>query len=122
MPNYYGNMQDCSRRNTGNIGNCNNNRSAYYRNANHYSRSDDSCCEKERRYSEDSCRCEKEHHHKCRECSVRETIKGLSDMPLAMAYVPWQCWDKIYDADKGFCRGTIFKELDKPFEAKGGRC
>lgn len=108
MPNYYGNMQDCSRRNTGNTGNCNNNRNAYYRNANYY------------RYSDDSC-CEKEHHHKCKECSVRETIEGLSDMLLAMAYVPWQCWDKIYDADKGFCRGTIFKELDKPFEAKGGR-
>ncbi|MDO4473026.1 MAG: hypothetical protein Q4B75_00005 [Eubacteriales bacterium] len=105
MPNYYGNMQDCSRRNTGNIGNCNNNRNAYYRNVNNYGthscqrdgnghddcrRSDDSFCEKEHRYSEDSCRCEKEHHHKCKECSVRETIKELSDMPLAMAYVPWQ--------------------------------
>ncbi len=40
-------------------------------------------------------------------------------MPLAMAYVPWQCWRDLYAADEGFRRGTIFKELDKPFY--GGR-
>ena len=41
-------------------------------------------------------------------------------MPLAMAYVPWQKWKNIYDADKGFCRGTIFQELDLPFCGIGG--
>ena len=34
---------------------------------------------------------------------------------LAMVYSPYQAWDKIYDADIGFTRGTIFQELDKPF-------
>lgn len=42
------------------------------------------------------------------------------DMVLAMAYVPWQKWQKIYDAEKGFCRGTIFEELDLPFRGIGG--
>lgn len=50
----------------------------------------------------------------------RETISFLKDMPLAMAYVPWQTWQNIYDAEKGFCRGTIFQELDLPFEGVGG--
>ncbi|HJB19395.1 MAG TPA: spore coat associated protein CotJA [Candidatus Bariatricus faecipullorum] len=41
-------------------------------------------------------------------------------MPLAMAYVPWQNWRNLYDIHKGFTRGTIFEELDKPFYGKGG--
>ena len=45
----------------------------------------------------------------------------LEDMPLAMAYVPWQTWRDIYDAEKGFHRGTIFQELDLPFLGKGGK-
>ena len=43
-----------------------------------------------------------------------------SDMPVAMAYVPWQKWQDLYDPYKGLERGTIFKELDKPFLGKGG--
>lgn len=45
---------------------------------------------------------------------------NMADMPLAMAYVPWQRWQNIYDAEKGFCRGTIFQELDLPFYGIGG--
>lgn len=55
-----------------------------------------------------------------RPCKTPEM--ACSDMPgksLAMAYVPWQSWRDIYDFDKGFCVGTIFAELNKPFE--GGR-
>ena len=33
----------------------------------------------------------------------------------AMAYVPYQCWGKVYEPGVGFERGTIFPELDKPF-------
>lgn len=43
----------------------------------------------------------------------------LMGKSLAMAYVPWQKWKDIYDFDKGLCTGTIFHELNKPFE--GGR-
>lgn len=34
---------------------------------------------------------------------------------LAMAYVPVQCWEQIYEPDTGLTRGTIFPDLDKPF-------
>lgn len=46
----------------------------------------------------------------------------LRNMPLAMAYVPWQRWQNIFEADKGFHCGTIFQELHKPFEHAGGGC
>ncbi len=36
--------------------------------------------------------------------------------PVGMAYVPWQRWGSIYEPCKGLRRGTIFPELDKPFE------
>lgn len=35
---------------------------------------------------------------------------------LAMCYVPAQSFTQIYPIDKGFYRGTIFAELDKPFK------
>lgn len=38
--------------------------------------------------------------------------------PLAMAYVPWQPWRNVYDMEKALRRGTIFAELDLPFEGK----
>lgn len=34
---------------------------------------------------------------------------------LAMAYVPYQQWQSTYETAMGFQRGTIFKQLDKPF-------
>lgn len=41
--------------------------------------------------------------------------------PLAMAYVPWQKLDKIYEnLEEAFHEGTIFPELNKPF--CGRRC
>ncbi len=43
-----------------------------------------------------------------------------SNKPLAMAYVPWQTWCNIYDAEKAFQYGTIFQELHLPFYGKGG--
>jgi hypothetical protein len=33
---------------------------------------------------------------------------------------PWQKWQNIYDAEKGFCNGTIFQELNLPFFGVGG--
>lgn len=54
-------------------------------------------------------------------CAVEKTVKDrLEGMPLAMAYVPWQRWQNIYDAEKGFCNGTIFQELNLPFCGVGG--
>lgn len=54
-------------------------------------------------------------------CAQRKEAAGLSDLALAMAYVPWQEWREIYDIEKGFCCGTIFRELYKPFLGAGGR-
>jgi len=40
---------------------------------------------------------------------------------VAMAYVPWQNFDKLFDdLEKAFRTGTIFPELNKPFT--GRRC
>lgn len=38
-----------------------------------------------------------------------------ADTPVAMAYVPYQMWEKTYDCNIGFVRGTLFPSLDKPF-------
>lgn len=50
---------------------------------------------------------------------------GISPLPNdtveAMAYVPFQNAGKLYNAERGFCSGTMFPCLDKPFEGcKGG--
>ena len=39
----------------------------------------------------------------------------IENMPIAMAYVPFQQWQNIYEPRQAFQRGTIFKELDLPF-------
>ena len=39
----------------------------------------------------------------------------ISDMPIAMAYVPIQQYKKTYEPDSGLTFGTIFPELNKPF-------
>lgn len=47
----------------------------------------------------------------------------LGSLPLASAYVPFQQWKTTYSLDTGLERGTIFPELDLPFEGymrKGG--
>ena len=48
---------------------------------------------------------------------------ALKDYPLAMVYSPYQTFGGLYDACKGLKQGTLFKELDLPFEGKGnGSC
>lgn len=37
------------------------------------------------------------------------------ETPAAMAYVPFQQWEKPYEQDVALQRGTIFQSLDKPF-------
>ncbi len=38
-----------------------------------------------------------------------------SDPVVAMAYVPWQKLEKVYDPEDALRCGTIFPELNKPF-------
>lgn len=45
---------------------------------------------------------------------------ALQGLPIAMAYVPWQKWQNLYEHCKGFQRGTIFEDLTKPFHGRGG--
>ena len=40
------------------------------------------------------------------------------DATVAMAYVPWQTLQEVYEPVMALERGTLFPELDKPF--KGG--
>ncbi len=42
--------------------------------------------------------------------------------PVAMAYVPWQYFQEVYDPDKALRCGTIFPELNKPFLGRRGAC
>ena len=46
---------------------------------------------------------------------------NIDKFPVAMAYVPWQRFDNMYDdLENAYCTGTIFPELNKPFT--GRRC
>lgn len=44
------------------------------------------------------------------------------DMVPAMAYVPLQFYNTVYEPMEGFRQGTIFPELDKPWLAGGNCC
>ena len=65
----------------------------------------------------------------CRNDSAGDSCTDpLYGMPLAIGYVPWQQWRKIYDPADGLANGTIFPELNLQFYgcipqgcAKGGR-
>lgn len=48
---------------------------------------------------------------------------GLRNHPLAMVYSPYQEWRDAYTPEVALTRGTLFAELDLPFEGdkrKGG--
>lgn len=58
----------------------------------------------------------KKSSHECSKC-----MESVPEMVLAMAYVPWQHFDALYDLSIGLQVGTIFPELNKPFRGfKGG--
>lgn len=80
----------------------------------------DCVCGKKEEKKEDSCGCAVESMY--REVK-KHGVYCEEDMPgkaLAMAYVPWQTWRKLYEVCEGFSTGTIFKELDLEFY--GRRC
>ncbi len=47
-------------------------------------------------------------------CSVPTPFPNVT--PVAMAFVPYQQTPEVYDEMKAFCKGTLFPDLDKPFE------
>ena len=42
----------------------------------------------------------------------------LGSLPIAMAYVPMQQWKTTYSQAEALHRGTVFPELDLPFEGR----
>lgn len=56
-----------------------------------------------------------------REKSGRGNSSNQS-LALAMAYVPMQCLKNAYSLEKALMAGTLFPELDKPFQAAKGGC
>lgn len=96
-----------------------------------YRNMDNSCCEKtipsrrqERRVCDDMGRgqmhedmCEKRHEDICE----KERYNGDFDrFPLAMCYVPWQCFRNLYENEfEALAAGTLFKELDLRWYGRG---
>lgn len=48
----------------------------------------------------------------CESCVNDDRMRGF---PLAMAYVPFQEWEDIYDDETALARGTLFRALDLPW-------
>ncbi|MGN0154311.1 MAG: spore coat associated protein CotJA [Lachnospiraceae bacterium] len=54
-------------------------------------------------------------------CHKNDPMEKLGpQFPVVMAYVPWQQWGELYEADCGLMQGTIFKDLN--FIFCGVRC
>ena len=49
-------------------------------------------------------------------CGCPTGSLGLTDRPLGMVYAPCQKFTALYDPEVAISRGTLFKELDLPFE------
>ena len=59
---------------------------------------------------------------RCCSCPVPNAIPALpADAAVAMAYVPFQTDNGVYEPQKALQRGTVFPVLDKPFLAGGKR-
>ena len=43
-----------------------------------------------------------------------------SAFPVGMTYVPIQKFENLYSENEALGRGTVFRELDYPFQGKGG--
>ena len=71
----------------------------------------------------DNCGCDHDHDHHDHHHHHESGTEGcnasrydqLSGMALAMSYVPWQTFCKLYEVEEARCQGTIFKELDLDF-------
>ena len=55
-------------------------------------------------------------HQVCPVCLDNKAEEDeVNGMTIAMAYVPWQDWENVYEPCKGLEVGTIFPELELPF-------
>jgi hypothetical protein len=46
----------------------------------------------------------------------------MTGFPLAMAYVPYQAFEDLYEPNKALERGTLFRALDMPFVGQKRSC
>ena len=61
------------------------------------------------------------HNAGCPHCHAsHENHDVWAEYPIAMAYVPWQHLESVYEPDCALKNGTIFPELNKPFLGKRG--
>ena len=62
----------------------------------------------------------------CRANAEKNSREYDTNNRLGMVYSPVQEWQNLYSSEKGFVEGTIFMELNKPFDGaksnKGGSC
>lgn len=56
----------------------------------------------------------------CSRSNMNHNCQCIDQMSLAMAYVPWQTWNNVYEPAKGMQMGTIFGDLYLPFQGKRG--
>ena len=54
--------------------------------------------------------------------TMPETIESTfpPKVSLAMMYIPFQRFERLYDPEKALERGTLFEELDLPFYGRKG--
>ena len=113
-----GNMQ-YNRMNRDNCG-CNNARTTDNCGCNNNARPVDNCaCNTPTPVPADNCGCNHDHDHHHHDhttagCNASR-YDQLSGMALAMSYVPWQTFCKLYEVEEALCQGTIFQELDLDF-------
>lgn len=55
-----------------------------------------------------------------RESCEQYDMSSCPEYALAMAYVPWQHFNHVYEPDRALQVGTIFPELNKPFYGRKG--
>lgn len=73
--------------------------------------------------------CDKHSHedmcdrHSCEDMCDRDKRGGNFDrFPLAMCYVPWQCFRNLYENEfEALANATLFKELDLKWYGRGCR-
>jgi hypothetical protein len=53
-------------------------------------------------------------------CAVKPEAEEPFDESLAMVYSPKQEFRRLYEAEEGLSKGTVFCELYKPLWAGGG--
>ncbi len=57
-----------------------------------------------------------ENWRSCTQCSEDRYLQDdCNNWAIAMAYVPWQNMNQVYEPAQALRAGTLFPELEKPF-------